>query len=236
MADIPERKKIILDLFQTSQCSWCIKFYNLPNDVSLCPYRGELHSNCSFFDKMSEFEVRMWRDSLFDAFIPAIMDRMLNIQSKGNIARCRKCGAFNPNPSQKKPYCWKCGESLCCPQHKDLVLRYIIEEDSWKCLLASHGQRFYRIIEPTLDEQLNLLFSLLKHNKTLYFRDNNLWIEKYNKTKEWLDKYRGGASRFDECSNPSCEARYCNIKSMLVNSEASAGRCIYPGCTQSIDK
>jgi hypothetical protein len=90
----------------------------------------------------------------------------------------------------------------------------------------------------TLDEQLKLLLILLEHNKTLYFsfREKDLWIKKYSETKEWLDKCRGGASRFERCSNSNCEARYSNIKSMLLNSNGSAGRCIYPGCAQSIDK
>lgn len=151
MTDVPERHRMILALFQTSQCSWCRKFYT--NEPFLCPF-GQLQSNCASFDKLSEIEGWWWREYKGEKHLPRIADMIRQVEDKGIMAKCRdsKCGALNPNP--QKSTCWVCGkQTLCCPQHPSLILRYNIKEDFWKCSLASHNQKFYKVIEATLTDK-----------------------------------------------------------------------------------
>ena len=49
-AAIPERRRQALRMFQTTQCSWCKRFYTQP---FLCPYR-RLQSSCRGFDILGE--------------------------------------------------------------------------------------------------------------------------------------------------------------------------------------
>lgn len=141
-----ESHKIILTLFHTSQCSLCKRFYS--NEPFLCP-PNQLQSSCASFDRFIEV-IGWWsRETEGEKYITRIVDMMHHVIAKGIMAKCRnlKCGALNPNP--QKPTCWKCGKSLCCPQHPDLILIYHIEENYWKCPLASHAQKFYEVIEST---------------------------------------------------------------------------------------
>ena len=149
MASAHRQQQWLLALFQTSQCSWCRKFYT--NEPFLCPC-GQLQSNCASFDKLSEIEGWWWREYKVQDYMPRIVDMIRQVENKGIMAKCRdsKCGALNPNPNQQKATCWKCNKSLCCPQHPSLILRYKIEGDYWECPLASHNQKFYKVIAPTL--------------------------------------------------------------------------------------
>lgn len=140
MATISERHQKILTLFQMSQCSWRRKFYS--NEPSLCPF-GRLQSSCASFEELSKVEEWLWREKNLDKIQPRVLDMMEQVVNKGTMARCRHadCGALNPNP--QKISCWKCGRSLCCPQHPS-ILRYDLDEDSWKCADTKHGQTFGR--------------------------------------------------------------------------------------------
>ncbi len=73
----------------------------------------------------------------------------------------------------------------------------------------------------TLDEKLNLLFIMLSNDKSIKFRKKE-WIKKIDQVKEAL-KLKGTASKLGECP-------YCRLKSVLANSDASAGWCINPKC------
>ncbi|HUT67733.1 MAG TPA: hypothetical protein VMW86_04195 [Dehalococcoidales bacterium] len=152
MADQLDSHQKILTLFQTSQCSWCRKFYT--NEPFLCP-SGKLQSNCASFDRLIEI-VGWWsREKESKKYLTRIVNTIRLVEKDGIMAKCRdaKCGALNPNPNPQKPTCWKCGKhTLCCPKHESLTLIYKIEENYWKCSLASHTQKFYEIIESTLTD------------------------------------------------------------------------------------
>jgi hypothetical protein len=133
-----------LTLFQTSQCSWCRKFYT--NEPFLCPFKT-LQSNCASFEKL--FEIPGWwsREKEGEKYLPRIIGMMQHVEAKEIMAKCRdkECGALNPNP--QKPTCWKCEkDTLHCPVHESLILRYNIEENYWKCSLTSHTQKYYEVI------------------------------------------------------------------------------------------
>jgi hypothetical protein len=127
----------------TSQCSWCKKFYT--NEPFKCPSE-QLQSNCVSFDKVIEVIGWWTRETGCEIYLPRIIDMIQKVEEKGIMARCRnsKCGALNPNPQERT--CWKCGnDTLCCPQHKSLMLRYNIDGNFWKCSLASDPQKYYEI-------------------------------------------------------------------------------------------
>lgn len=140
-AAIPERQRHYMSLFQTTQCSWCKKFYTQP---FLCPF-PLLHSNCVAFVKLTEKE----RDELLrdDKWWWRMQDMIERVEEKGVLTRCRKssCLCLNPNPSIRKDVCWNCGEPLTCPKHPEVLLRYDIDGDYWRCRLQSHSRK-YRII------------------------------------------------------------------------------------------
>jgi predicted RNA-binding Zn-ribbon protein involved in translation (DUF1610 family) len=72
------------------------------------------------------------------------------VQSTGVIARCKKCGALNPNPEGH--ICWhQCGEnSLTCPRCPgEIILRYNISGDFWKCPKAGHSGQYTFFIKPS---------------------------------------------------------------------------------------
>ena len=137
-----EEQKRILELFNTSQCSWCKKFYNQP---FVCVH-GTLHSNCFFFERLSEEDRKIkvadekwwWRT----------IERVQQVESSGVLARCRRCGALNPNPEGHT--CWhQCGEnSITCPRYPgEIILRYNISGDFWKCPNAGHSGKYFFIGE-----------------------------------------------------------------------------------------
>jgi hypothetical protein len=135
-----ESQKSIVRLFQTTQCSWCKRFYSQP---FLCPY-DHLQSNCRSFSEISTQE----REAAFSEGIWwwRMRDMIYSVQERGILAKCRECGALNPNPNMHELFCWKCHKnSLCCPGcAKSPILRYDIEKDIWKCPNASHG-KIYKI-------------------------------------------------------------------------------------------
>lgn len=120
----------LLQLFLSTQCSWCQKFYTQP---FTCPY-GRLQSNCLSFSEIPEQE-RM-RLTQVETWRWRMTEMVRQVQNQGVMSKCRdgKCGALNPNP--QKLICWKCQQgTICCPRC-GLVLRYDIEERSWKCTKA----------------------------------------------------------------------------------------------------
>lgn len=152
-AAIPERLRNVLRIFQTTQCSWCRKFYTQP---FLCPY-SRLQSSCISFDRLGNEERGQllgdkkwwWR----------MADMIQQVQERGIMAKCRECGALNPNP--QKAVCWHCGRNtLCCPHCREApILRYDIERDFWKCPNAGCGKKFAlrpkkRVVEPTLSQEI----------------------------------------------------------------------------------
>ena len=127
---IPQKLREAVKAFDTTQCSWCKKFYTW--SPSLCPFR-RLESSCLYFERLDDLTKKAligdtkwwWR----------IYDMLRQVQAKGIMAKCRGCEVLNPNP--QKAECWLCQRSLCCPIHTQLVLRYDITKDSWNCPDAS---------------------------------------------------------------------------------------------------
>lgn len=148
-----DNRQRYLTLFQISQCSWCRKFYG--NEPFPCPY-NTLQSNCFSFDQVSEIPGWYSREKEIKKYEPRIIGMIQHVEEKEILAKCReaKCGAFNPNP--QKLTCWKCErDTLRCPEHPELILRYNVEGDYWKCPLASHPQKYHEIrekIEPTITD------------------------------------------------------------------------------------
>ena len=135
-AAIPEHLRTLVRSFQATQCSWCSRFYTQP---FLCPYR-RLQSNCFSCDRLSEQERKRLLED--EKWWWRMADMIREVQNKGIMGRCRKCGALNPNPQQF--VCWNCGkDSLCCPDCKEApVLRYDIEAGFWKCANTAHGATY----------------------------------------------------------------------------------------------
>jgi ribosomal protein L40E len=126
----PEGRPVTVEMFATTQCSWCRNFYTRP---FLCPSR-RLQSNCLSFDKLTE-EQR--KGLLGDPKWWWQMSEMLQqVPRKGLMARCRKCNALNPNP--QIAVCWNDQSSLACPFHENeqQILRYDMENGTWRCPVA----------------------------------------------------------------------------------------------------
>lgn len=181
-AAIPERLRDVVRIFQTTQCSWCRKFYTQP---FLCP-SGRLRSNCVSFDRLGREERGQllgdkkwwWR----------MADMIQQVQERGIMGKCRECGALNPNPQKK--VCWHCGkDTLCCPDCQQrgmtLILRYNIERERWKCPNTAHGKEFAlrskkQTVEPTLSQEIcpkcgnnlyydaELLLWRCEHDRSIY--------------------------------------------------------------------
>ncbi|MBA7574108.1 Chaperone protein DnaJ [subsurface metagenome] len=155
-AAIPERLRNVVRIFQTTQCSWCKKFYT--TEPFLCPF-SRLRSNCINFDRLGNEE----RQQLLgdEKWWWRMADMIQQVQDRGIMAKCRECGALNPNP--KKPVCWHCGkDTLCCPycqkRGQNLILRYNIEGEFWKCSNAGCSKKFTirpkkKVVEPTLSKE-----------------------------------------------------------------------------------
>lgn len=136
-AAIPEKRRAAIRVFQSTQCSWCSKFYT--NEPFLCPPR-RLQSNCFFVQRLDASKRRRllgeerwwWRMS----------DMLQTAEDKGIIAKCRYCMALNPNP--QKISCWHCGkDALRCPEcNAKPYLRFSTETNKWKCPNASCSKSF----------------------------------------------------------------------------------------------
>jgi DNA-directed RNA polymerase subunit RPC12/RpoP len=135
-AAIPERQRKYINLFHTTQCSWCKKFYTQP---FLCPF-PLLHSNCVAFVKLTEKE----RDDFLkdDKWWWRMQDMIERVEEKGVLARCRKSGCLCLNPNPRKDVCWRCGEPLTCPKHHEVLLRYDMDGDYWRCRSQSHSHKY----------------------------------------------------------------------------------------------
>lgn len=127
-AAIPAQYRVRLAAFQSMQCSWCRRFFTQP---FLCPYRLQLHSNCFFFEKLSEEE----RDKFLDDknWWWRIVDSVRQTENNGVIKKCVQCGALNPNPD--KLTCWRCGHSIYdrCPTCKLPTLYFDLDTNYWRC-------------------------------------------------------------------------------------------------------
>lgn len=132
---ITKKIKTAVEIFSTARCSWCSKFYT--NEPFLCPHR-ELHTACTSFSQLSPQD----RDRLFndDRWWWRMWDRLHQVQDKGILARCKVCGAINPNPGGNAK-CWSCGRnSLTCPTCPGpLMMRYNLDTDMLTCPNASHS-------------------------------------------------------------------------------------------------
>lgn len=116
----------------------------------LCPHKT-LRSSCHSIKQLYEIPEGYSRENEIKKYEQRIIEMVQHVEAKEIMAKCRnpECGALNPNP--QKPTCWKCGKFLTCPEHPDLILRYNIDENYWKCPLASHPQKYHEIhkkIEP----------------------------------------------------------------------------------------
>ena len=135
-AAISERQKKYMRLFQTTQCSWCKKFYTQP---FLCP-SDLLKSSCFFFVRLNEKE----RDAFLrnEMWWWRMQDMIMRADERGILARCRKNDCFVLNPNPQKRTCWKCGQdTLECPACRTL-LRYDIEQNHWKCISAGCSKTY----------------------------------------------------------------------------------------------
>lgn len=172
-AQIPETERYILRLFNTCQCSWCKNFYTQP---FLCPH-GKLHSHCFFFDRLSQESRQAQVEN--DKWWWRMYDMTLNVEKYGNLARCRLCGALNPNP--EKHSCWQCGEhSLSCPScEASPLLKYNIADDFWKCSNAGCGKKF--AIKPPIQSKgpipvnIEIICPRCKKISLAYQKETNLW-------------------------------------------------------------
>jgi len=126
-AAIPESYRVRLKAFQSMQCSWCKRFFTQP---FLCPHR-KLHSNCFFFDRLSDEE----RGNLLDSerWWWRIVDLVRQTESNGVIKKCVHCGVLNPNP--EKLTCWNCGHSIYdqCPSCGLPTLYFDLDTKYWRC-------------------------------------------------------------------------------------------------------
>jgi hypothetical protein len=134
-------KDLNFEVFKSSQCSWCRKFYTRPD---LCPY-GRLQSHCFNFDSLGKLD----RDNLVNLAVWShkILLSVQDAIQKGTLARCRnkECLSFNPNP--QKSLCWKCGQdTLSCPNCRvgrmNLLLIFDTENDVWRCQNTACGKKF----------------------------------------------------------------------------------------------
>jgi hypothetical protein len=136
-AAIPERRKEIIRIFQTTQCSWCRNFYT--NEPFMCIPR-RLQSSCRFIKRLTGEERRSLLSE--EKWWWRMADMLREVEEKGVMAKCRFCFALNPNP--QKTTCWQCNqEGLQCPSCIAVpVLRYSINLDEWKCPNAACGKRY----------------------------------------------------------------------------------------------
>jgi ribosomal protein L37E len=190
-AAIPERLRNVVRIFQTTQCSWCRKFYT--QEPFLCPAR-RLQSSCFYFDRLANEE----RGQLLgdEKWWWRMADMIQQVQDRGIMARCRECGALNPNP--QKAVCWHCGkDTLCCPECQQkrgmkLILRYNIERKRWKCPNTACGKEFAlrpkkQVAEPVLSQEI-----CPKCGKNLYY-DATLLL--------WRCKYDGSIYTYQDLKN-----------------------------------
>ncbi len=136
-AAIPGRYRVRLTAFQSTQCSWCRRFFTEP---FLCPDR-KLHSSCFFFKKLPEEE----RDKFLndEKWWWRIVDLVRWTENNGVIKKCVQCGALNPNP--EKLICWNCVHNIYdrCPNCGLPTLYFDLDINLWRCSNAKcFGKRF----------------------------------------------------------------------------------------------
>jgi transglutaminase-like putative cysteine protease len=188
---ISERLQKVIKIFQTTQCSWCKRFYTQP---FLCP-SSRLQSSCYSFSRMT-YEER--NRILADEKWWWRMDDLLHqVQSRGIMCKCRECGALNPNPQVN--VCWQCKkDTLTCPDC-GTILRYNIESEKWKCDLASCGKEF-KIFPKKVDSGLEISQEHCPKCKNYLFfdRESLLWKCKVCKgifTREEYTRYKAEQNR-----------------------------------------
>jgi len=171
-AAIPEKRRAAIRVFQTTQCSWCNKFYT--SEPFLCP-SGRLQSNCLSFQKLDPSERKRllgeekwwWRMS----------DMLQAVEDRGIMAKCRYCFALNPNP--QKTDCWQCGkDGLRCPGcEAKPFLRYSFETNRWKCPNAAHSKT-YAYVPKVKDTRYVLSDEICPNCKKNLYWDTELWLYK----------------------------------------------------------
>jgi len=136
-AAISEKRRATIYVFQTTQCSWCSRFYT--NEPFLC-LSLRLQSNCPFFQKLDPSERKRLLGE--DKWWWRMSDMLQSVEEKGIMAKCRYCFALNPNP--QKISCWQCGrDGLRCPScDAKPNLRYSMETNKWKCPNAACSKSF----------------------------------------------------------------------------------------------
>jgi predicted RNA-binding Zn-ribbon protein involved in translation (DUF1610 family) len=219
-AAIPERQKKYMRLFQTTQCSWCKKFYTQP---FLCP-NELLESNCLSFDRLNEGEREVFLKD--EMWWWRMQDMIMRAGERGMLGRCRKCFALNPNPQKRT--CWNCGEdTLECPARlKDgtickTLLRYDIEKNDWKCISAGCSKTYeYRRKEPPVKLQQDFWIDIEKQLKK-YWESKDREVQNYRgkrqetpkeERKQNQESQRGevGMSYCPSCGKQVPEhAKYC---------------------------
>ncbi len=136
-AALSEKDRATIHIFQTTQCSWCSRFYT--NEPFLCPSL-RLQSNCLSFKKLEPLERKRLLGE--EKWWWWMSDMLQSLEEKGIIAKCRYCFALNPNP--QKISCWQCGrDGLRCPAcDAKPCLRYSMEKNKWKCPNAACSKSF----------------------------------------------------------------------------------------------
>lgn len=167
---IPETLRKKLELFSSTQCSCCSKFYTQP---FLCP-QDKLTSNCLNFTELNQqerdkrLEDEKWRWRISDMLDQSIESELL--------ARCRnpQCAALNPNP--KTSTCWRCKQNtLRCPSPEceaKPLLMYDIDSEKWKCPSNSCRKTFAFVKQPAVEKKSDLELSeevCPKDKSKLYF-------------------------------------------------------------------
>lgn len=166
---VSEKLQRAVELFKTTQCSWCKLFYTQP---FLCPY-SRLQSNCFSLNRLSDEQRRELLGQ--DKWWWMMQDMIRQAEERGVLAKCRQCSALNPNP--QKPECWQChGDGLTCPTCSGgLILRYDIEGNFWKCPNAAHSGK--PVIGPKISHGLTVSEEICrKCGKNLYLdTESVLW-------------------------------------------------------------
>ncbi len=135
---IPEKLRKKLELFSSTQCSSCRRFYTQP---FLC-IQDKLTSSCRYIDELNQqereekLENEKWHWRISDMLNQSVEHELMT--------RCRnpQCGALNPNP--KTSNCWRCKQNtLRCPSCEAApFLSYDLVTDKWRCINNSCRKTF----------------------------------------------------------------------------------------------
>lgn len=169
--DQKEFSKLLAE-FRTTECSWCAKFYAGRFD---CPVK-RMQSHCSSFTRLSGDN----RDTFLmdNKWWQKITERMTWIQANCMMAKCRECGALNPNPQQST--CWQCGgDTLRCPEPGCAVkpvLEYDMQTEWWTCPSKDCGKAFqFLIATPRIAPSISAIPCPGCGERLNYYVDRTAW-------------------------------------------------------------